>query len=124
MDIYLINNEEEIKQKIIDLLKGQSEIVLGIEKKQTIVKVFKGKEINQLILLEEKINELIEEIFSENKGRLYREVIKRIDKPLIEYVFKYTEGNKFKSAKILGVNRNTLEAKIRRLGISALRYKI
>ncbi len=56
-------------------------------------------------------------IFS-NKEYLYRTVIEAVEKPLIEKVLQKTQGNQLKAAKILGINRNTLHAKIKKLGIN------
>ncbi|MBU0959440.1 MAG: helix-turn-helix domain-containing protein, partial [Nanoarchaeota archaeon] len=38
-----------------------------------------------------------------------------IEKPLIENILYRTEGNQLKAAKILGINRNTLHTKIKKL---------
>jgi len=48
---------------------------------------------------------------------LYYSVIEATEKPLIENTLKTTYGNQLKAAKILGINRNTLRSKIKKLGI-------
>lgn len=50
-------------------------------------------------------------------GKIYEEVIKRVEKPLIESVLNITGGNKKKAAHLLGINRNTLSKKIDELGL-------
>ena len=45
------------------------------------------------------------------------QVIEAIEKPLIEHILHRTEGNKLRAAKILGIDRNTIRAKIKKLGI-------
>ena len=52
------------------------------------------------------------------KGKLYRLIIDDIEKTLIKDILCKTEGNKLKAAKILGINRNTLHSKIKKLGIA------
>lgn len=52
-----------------------------------------------------------------DKGGVYRRVIDSAEKQLIENTLKKTEGNQIQAAEILGINRNTLRAKIRKLGI-------
>lgn len=52
------------------------------------------------------------------EGEVYKNILVQVEKPLFEWVLKRTEGNQIKAAKILGINRNTLRAKIRKLGIS------
>lgn len=49
--------------------------------------------------------------------KLYRRVIDSVEKKLIESVLQKTEGNQLHAADILGINRNTLRTKIRKLGI-------
>lgn len=58
-----------------------------------------------------------------NEGRLYREFILRVEKPLIEWSLKRAWGNQIKAAKILGLNRNTIRSKIKKLDIDPRRYK-
>lgn len=55
--------------------------------------------------------------FKAKDGEVYRMVIEAIEKPLIESVLARVDGNKLQAAKILGLNRNTLHSKIKRLGI-------
>lgn len=59
----------------------------------------------------------------ENDGVLYKSVIEAIEKPLIEKTLERTAGNQLKAARILGINRNTIRSKIRKLGIDAKRWK-
>jgi two-component system nitrogen regulation response regulator GlnG len=46
-----------------------------------------------------------------------------IEKQLIEYVLERTEGNQLKAARILGLNRNTIRSKIKKLEINAEKWK-
>jgi nitrogen metabolism transcriptional regulator, NtrC, Fis family len=48
---------------------------------------------------------------------LYDQIIKEVEKPLIQVVLEKVSGNKVKAAHILGINRNTLAKKIKDLGI-------
>jgi two-component system nitrogen regulation response regulator GlnG len=47
-----------------------------------------------------------------------------IEKPLIERALERTYGNQLKAAKILGINRNTIRTKIKKLGIDPHKWKI
>jgi two-component system nitrogen regulation response regulator GlnG len=51
-------------------------------------------------------------------------VLEAIEKPLIEQTLERTEGNQLKAARILGINRNTMRAKIKKLGIDAEKFKL
>ncbi|MBI5665014.1 MAG: hypothetical protein HZC49_08030 [Nitrospirae bacterium] len=50
---------------------------------------------------------------------LYEMVIPEVEKSLIMMVLNETRGNQIKAASLLGINRNTLRSKIRKLGIKA-----
>jgi two-component system nitrogen regulation response regulator GlnG len=49
---------------------------------------------------------------------LYRDMLERVERPLLEAVLAHTEGNQIRAAAILGINRNTLRKKITELGIA------
>ena len=57
------------------------------------------------------------------KDALYKTVIQSVEKPLIENTLERTEGNQLKASRILGINRNTMRSKIRKLGIDTKRWK-
>ena len=71
----------------------------------------------------DKIIEMGEARAMENEGLLYKSVIEMVERPLIEHVLRRVEGNQLKAARILGINRNTMRAKIRKLGIDTRAYK-
>ncbi|MCW8871636.1 MAG: hypothetical protein OQK01_03350 [Xanthomonadales bacterium] len=48
---------------------------------------------------------------------LYRVLMAEVEPPLIEEVLRYTNGNQSQTAKILGMTRNTLRAKLDRYDI-------
>jgi Fis family transcriptional regulator len=43
---------------------------------------------------------------------LYNQVIEQVEKPMIELALRLQCGNQIKTAKLLGINRNTLRKKI------------
>lgn len=43
---------------------------------------------------------------------LYRTLMAQVEPPLLEEVLRFTQGNQSKTAKILGITRNTLRAKL------------
>lgn len=76
-----------------------------------------------MVSLKGKVLQLDESLYNEKKGALYKAVLEEIEKPMIEYVLKRTAGNQIRAARILGLNRNTIRVKIKRLGIDPARYK-
>ncbi|MDJ0850546.1 MAG: sigma-54 dependent transcriptional regulator [Myxococcota bacterium] len=48
---------------------------------------------------------------------VYRTVLERVERPLLETVLARTDGNQIRAAALLGINRNTLRKKIVELGI-------
>ncbi|MGH0030549.1 MAG: sigma-54 interaction domain-containing protein, partial [Myxococcota bacterium] len=63
------------------------------------------------------VEEGVEAALADGEGHVYREVMERVERPLIESVLRRTDGNQIRAAAILGINRNTLRKKIVELGI-------
>jgi two-component system nitrogen regulation response regulator GlnG len=57
------------------------------------------------------------------KGKIYKAVIGDIEKSLIEKALECTSGNQIAAARLLGINRNTIRTKIKRLNIDINRFK-
>lgn len=74
-------------------------------------------------LLIDKIKELEDSLYKEKRGMIYRSILETVEKPLIEHILERTEGNQLKAARILGINRNTMRAKIKKLGININEWK-
>jgi len=68
--------------------------------------------------LQAAIEDLETSCFGAGKEGVYRFVIERTERILIEHILVKTGGNKLQAAKILGINRNTLHSKIKKLGIT------
>jgi two-component system nitrogen regulation response regulator GlnG len=51
-------------------------------------------------------------------GDVYRHILERVERPLLEAALARTDGNQIKAAALLGINRNTLRKKIVDLGIA------
>lgn len=51
-------------------------------------------------------------------GKAYAQIMEQVDRPLIKLALSATSGNKVKAARLLGLNRNTLRAKINSLNIA------
>lgn len=78
------------------------------------------------LVIEEKTNRVVrldEKISGDDKRPLYKSVMGAVEKTLIEYMLEKTLGNQFKAARMLGINRNTMRTKIKRLAIDVDRWK-
>ena len=64
------------------------------------------------------IRRYLEDIGSAQPESLHRVLLAEVEPPLIEEVLRYTGGNQTRTAKILGMTRNTLRTKLHRYGIS------
>lgn len=67
--------------------------------------------------VESKLKGFMRNIKRFEKFNLYEMVIPEVERSLIMMVMKETKGNQIKAASLLGINRNTLRSKIKKLGI-------
>jgi two-component system nitrogen regulation response regulator GlnG len=106
------NEEElEIKVKRACILSDGPELRLNdfdIDKRQI-------KSIGKFI--EERLSGFMQSIKRFDSFNLYSMVIPEVEKSLIMMVLKETKGNQVKAANLLGINRNTLRSKIKKLEI-------
>ena len=63
------------------------------------------------------IRQYLEDMGQSQPNGLYRTLLAEVEPPLIEEVLRYTQGNQSRTAKILGMTRNTLRTKL-------IRYRI
>ena len=72
---------------------------------------------------EDEIKNLEDFFITKKDKELYRFILESVEKPLIERVLEKTNGNQIQAAKILGINRNTLRTKIKKLNIPIWKWK-
>ncbi len=65
--------------------------------------------------------EFIQVKIEEGTGSLYSQTLQHMEKHLLTEVLRFTQGNKVQAAKILGMTRGTLRAKLGTLGITVER---
>jgi two-component system nitrogen regulation response regulator GlnG len=70
-----------------------------------------------------KVIKIDEDILLDADGALYKSVVEAIERPLIQHVLERTSGNQLKAARILGINRNTIRVKIKKLSIDLSKWK-
>lgn len=60
---------------------------------------------------------------SEKSNTIYKTIIGNTEKILIENALDRTHGNQILAARFLGLNRNTIRTKIKKLNINMEKYK-
>jgi two-component system nitrogen regulation response regulator GlnG len=67
--------------------------------------------------LEEKLKRYLKDLTKVSNFKLHDTVLSEVEKALITIVLRETNGNQLKTAKVLGINRNTLRTKIKQYKI-------
>ena len=67
--------------------------------------------------VQEAIRRYLEDMGHSQPESLYRVLMAEVEPPLIEEVLRYTQGNQSRTARILGMTRNTLRTKLDRYDI-------
>ena len=73
--------------------------------------------------IEKALRELDRMFLKEQEGKIYHIMLDALDKSLIKNTLSVTFGNQIKAARLLGINRNTLRAKIKKLSIDVSKWK-
>jgi two-component system nitrogen regulation response regulator GlnG len=63
---------------------------------------------------------LVREVAASESGKLYRSIMARVERPLLQQALELAGGNQLKAARLLGINRNTLRKRLRLLGLLAV----
>ena len=121
--ISIAENETKVKGIITQMLRQEGYTVLENEAENNEISVVKQRDYSDLSMLRDIVVGLQDSLYDEKRGVLYKAVLEVIEKPIIERALERTEGNQLKAAKILGINRNTMRAKIKKLGINPDSYK-
>jgi len=121
--ILIADNEDKVKQILAQMLNKAGNTNISIIKEGDTIKIADKDSLKDLVSLEGKIIELGESLYNEKKGVLYKTILEVIEKPLIEYTLERTEGNQLKAARVLGLNRNTIRSKIKKLDINVNKWK-
>lgn len=73
--------------------------------------------------IESKLGDFVKEMKNGSARNLHPMLIKAVERPLITFVLKETNGNQIQAAHLLGMNRNTLRKKITDLRIPLTRRR-
>jgi Fis family transcriptional regulator len=67
--------------------------------------------------VQQAIRQYLEDMGPSQPKCLYQTLLSQVEPPLIEEVLRYTQGNQSRTARILGITRNTLRTKLDRYDI-------
>lgn len=121
--IVIAKNAEKVKEILGQMLNKIGNTNIDIIKQGDTIRIAQKDNLKDLVSLKEKIIELEDSLYNEKKGVLYKSILEVIERPLFEHILERTDGNQLKAARILGINRNTIRAKIKKLGINPAEYK-
>jgi len=68
--------------------------------------------------LADTVPQLVERLSRARPGRLYRQALELLERPLLGHVLEMTGGNQLRAARLLGLNRNTLRKRCRELRLA------
>lgn len=68
--------------------------------------------------LADAVPALVECLSRVQPGRIYRQVLEVLERPLLVQVLAMTGGNQLRAARLLGINRNTLRKRCRELRLA------
>ena len=69
----------------------------------------------------EAVPSIVEQLVAGGRGRVHREAMALLERPLLAHVLVLTGGNQLRAARLLGLNRNTLRKRCRELGLAPSR---
>ena len=121
--ILIAEDELKAKEALAKMLEQEGYALSANTDQEDVVRVVKKDCIRDLAFIKDKVIELENSLFIEKKGVLYKSVLEAVEKPLLEQTLQRCEGNQLKAARILGINRNTIRAKIKKLGIDVSKWK-
>lgn len=58
------------------------------------------------------LDQYFRDLDGEQPSAIYDMVIRRVERPMLEFVLRRTNGNQTAAAQMLGINRNTLRRKL------------
>jgi len=68
--------------------------------------------------LADAVPQLVERLSRVRPGRIYRQALEVMERPLLVHVLTMTGGNQLRAARLLGINRNTLRKRCRELRLA------
>jgi DNA-binding protein Fis len=94
-------------------------------KKATIAAITDNCQPTPIVVMEDILEKKLEDIATvlcasgENKSKLYKDILSMVERSLFRIALKRSNNVKSAAAMYLGVNRNTFQKKMEKLGITS-----
>lgn len=75
-------------------------------------------------MVEQKLGQFFARLGAVEMHDLYPMVMDKVERPLMQRVLQQTGGNQVRAARLLGINRNTLRSRLRKLGLHVVKEKL
>jgi DNA-binding protein Fis len=121
--VLVVEDEKRIYELLSQVLRQAGYTFVDEPESGGLIKIIKKSDVSNTASVSRRFLALENNLLREKDGVLYKSILAEVERPLIEAVLEKTEGNQLRAARILGINRNTLKAKIRKLGIDIQRWK-
>lgn len=121
--LLVLEDEIRIHRVLSEALAKEGYLIFNQPHTGGAVKIVRRSSLSKENLLTSRFLDLTDILIKYKSGEIYKALLAEVEKPLIESALQRTDGNKIKAAKILGINRNTLVAKMKKLGVDASRFK-
>jgi DNA-binding NtrC family response regulator len=118
--VVIAENEEKVREMLSQILGKEGYAAPGGE---NAIRIVKNKSTGAVSSLEDRVIEFQDELFDKKNAELYKSIVERIERTVIARALERVEGNQLKAARVLGINRNTIRSKIKKLGIDAKKWK-
>lgn len=122
--LLVVEDQKKVYELLAQALRKEGYSFVDEASSGGIIKIIRKSNGEREASLGEKILELQNILLQTKDGEVYKSVVEEVEKPLIESALERADGNQLKAAKILGINRNTLRTKIKKLNINAKKWKI
>src|SRR3989338_6878963 len=114
--VVIAKDEKGIRKVLMEILHKEGYAVSESPDKDGAIRILAKGGVSDASSLKDTVVELGDSLYREKHGVLYKTILETIERPLIERILERTEGNQLKAARILGINRNTMRTKIKKLG--------
>jgi transcriptional regulator of acetoin/glycerol metabolism len=122
--LLVFEDERRVYELLSQALRSQGYAFIDEPQSNGVIKIIKREPVDKDTAFGKRVLKFENIILSSKEGDIYKTILEDVEKPLIESILERTEGNQLKAAKILGINRNTLRVKMKKLGIESKNYKI